>query len=186
MLGVLLLRGVLLRHSNRDRAASSHAELPSLCPSSLPHRSWLLQSCCWSACSCKLAHMANSFPSHHGMRVGWKSQACSLPLLVQGKQKVGGGGSVIRDPWHPSGLTAVVLKGEKWAKGWRLRGPLEPKARLPAEGMPWQRPCWEGSYCPGGPGGQRRGASPPSHNGFFSHTSKKMVFHHDSLVVSET
>ena len=37
----------------------------------------------------------------------------------------------------------------------------------------------------GDPGRQRRGARPPSRNGFFNHTNKKMVFLHGLLIVSE-
>lgn len=37
----------------------------------------------------------------------------------------------------------------------------------------------------GGREGQEQGASPPSHSGIFSHTNKKMVFLHGSLIVSE-
>lgn len=37
----------------------------------------------------------------------------------------------------------------------------------------------------GVPGRQRWGVSPPSPNGFFSHTDKKMALLHGSLIVSE-
>jgi len=53
------------------------------------------------------------------------------------------------------------------------------------DGMLRQHPPGRAVTAQGASGGrQGRGASPPSHSGFFNHTNKKMVFLNGSLIVS--